>query len=146
MSFEQPPLTPSPSERGRIEKKRTLSDAELLQEGAEYTFNDEGEGQLQATNKQIEDIWKEMEHIRRENPDYVLRDELSFENINRSFKNKMPLPVKVKRTSGVIEDGWIAIAGYEAGDDISVLVAKQVEGSDTFLKKYIPLEDLKEVN
>ena len=60
MNFEQPPM-PSPEEVAKIEKERALADAELLKEGADYRFNEEGEKILDVTDEQIEEARREME-------------------------------------------------------------------------------------
>lgn len=48
----------SNEEIAEIEKSRTLSDAELLKDGAEYKINDEGEKRLEISNEQLESIKK----------------------------------------------------------------------------------------
>ncbi|MBT7558401.1 hypothetical protein HN615_15985 [Candidatus Woesearchaeota archaeon] len=49
----------SPEEMAKTEKERTLSDAELLKDGAEYKFDEKGNKILEATDKQIENIRQE---------------------------------------------------------------------------------------
>lgn len=47
---------PSPEEIAKIEKERTISDAELLKGGAEYEINESGEKILEPTREQLEKI------------------------------------------------------------------------------------------
>lgn len=61
MSFEQPKM-PSSEKMAEIKKERTLSDAELLKEGAEYKFNEDDQKILELTEGQIECAKKEMEY------------------------------------------------------------------------------------
>lgn len=51
----------SAEEQAGIEKKRTLSDAKLLKDGAEYMIDDEGEKELHVTEDQREEVEKTME-------------------------------------------------------------------------------------
>ncbi len=46
----------TPQKQAEIEKSRTLSDAELLKEGAEYNVNERGEKRLELTKEQIQKI------------------------------------------------------------------------------------------
>ena len=60
MGFEQP-STPSPEEMAEIKKERTLSEAELLEGGAEYKVDEEGKERLEVTDEQIEEAKEKME-------------------------------------------------------------------------------------
>lgn len=60
MNFETPKM-PSPEEMAEIEKARTLFDAELLKDGAEYKFDEIGQKNLELTEEQIERAKKERE-------------------------------------------------------------------------------------
>jgi len=60
MGFESPKML-SPEEMAEIEKERTLSDAELLKEGAEYKFDESGQKRFELTEEQVERARKEME-------------------------------------------------------------------------------------
>lgn len=59
MSFETPKVS-SPEEKAQAQKERTLNDAKLLKNGAEYKIEDDGNLRLEVTNDQIEDARKEM--------------------------------------------------------------------------------------
>jgi len=50
MNFEAPKMS-SLKEIAEIEKARTLSDAELLKEGAEYKFDEAGQKSLELTEE-----------------------------------------------------------------------------------------------
>ena len=53
--------TKTPAEMAEIQKNRAISDAELLNKGAEYKSDKEGNIQLEATDEQIDVARKEME-------------------------------------------------------------------------------------
>ena len=53
---EEKPKQYTPEEIAKLEKSRTTSDARLLEEGAEYSFNQEGEKILVATQEQKDSI------------------------------------------------------------------------------------------
>lgn len=55
------PKMPTPEEMAKIEKSRTISDAELLKEGAEYTVDDGDKKRLELTEKQKREIKINME-------------------------------------------------------------------------------------
>lgn len=58
MSFEKPP-TPSSEEVAEIEKERTLSNADLLREGASFVSDEGQEPRLELEQDQIDTIEKE---------------------------------------------------------------------------------------
>ncbi len=68
-------------------------------------------------------------------------EKLTPENIENSVKSGKPIEVKVKRSSGEIEKGWM-VTGSDGKDAI---VIKTVEGGK-FIKKVVPLEELQRLN
>lgn len=56
MNPERGPRMSSPEEIKQIEKKRALSDAELIKDGAEWSINDKGEKILEITTEQQEKL------------------------------------------------------------------------------------------
>ena len=54
------PKMPTPKEMAEIQKQRTLSDAKLIDEGAEYRIDESGNSRLEITKKQGAEIKKEM--------------------------------------------------------------------------------------
>ncbi|MFT7645048.1 MAG: hypothetical protein ACI9BF_000717 [Candidatus Paceibacteria bacterium] len=57
MNFETP-KQPSQEEILRIKKERTLSDAQLLKDGAEYKFSDKGEEVMEVQDVDTQHIWE----------------------------------------------------------------------------------------
>jgi len=69
--------------------------------------------------------------------------ELTLENINRAMKMRTPMRVKVRRTSGAIEDDWNAIVVHpESG----VVLVDKITDEGIHLKKSVPLSVLQEWN
>ncbi len=68
-------------------------------------------------------------------------EKLTPKNIENSFKIGKPIEVRVQRSSGEIEEGWIVVGS----NDKDAVVTKTSEGGET-LRKVIPLEELKELN
>ena len=56
-----PTGVPTPEERARLEKSRTISDVDLLKGGANYIFDENGGKVLSPSEEQIEEIHKKME-------------------------------------------------------------------------------------
>ncbi len=54
------PKMPTPEEMADTQKQRTLSDAELIKDGAEYKFNKKGKSTLEFTEEQRKDAEREM--------------------------------------------------------------------------------------
>lgn len=72
--------SPSLEEMAKIEKQRTLSDAELLKGGAEYKFNEKGEKRLEVTEKQINGTRNEMKKDKNK--------ETTIESIHETARNE----------------------------------------------------------
>ncbi|KKW22691.1 MAG: hypothetical protein UY65_C0018G0011 [Parcubacteria group bacterium GW2011_GWA2_51_12] len=64
---------PTPEEQAKLEKERTLSDADLLKKGAEYKIDEFGEKRLEVTKKQLEDLKAAGKSGPVENPDFDLK-------------------------------------------------------------------------
>lgn len=77
MNQEKGPSMPSSEEMAQNEKERTLSDAELIKDGAEYKINEKGEKRLDLTDKQIEGVKEEMEISQESREELSLRLERS---------------------------------------------------------------------
>jgi len=60
MSQEEP-NQPTPEDQAKIETERTLSDAEMIKDGAEYVVDEGGDKRLEATSEQVESAREEME-------------------------------------------------------------------------------------
>jgi hypothetical protein len=74
------PKMPTPEEIAKIEKNRTISDAELLKEGAEWEIDDSGEKKaLNITKKQEKKICEEMSRTNR--------DQKHYEKIKKMIEN-----------------------------------------------------------
>lgn len=50
------PTMPTPEEQAKLEKSRTISDAELLKDGAWYVINEDGEKILKVNDYQIAEL------------------------------------------------------------------------------------------
>ena len=107
MGFEQP-STPSPEEMAEIKKERTLSEAELLEGGAEYKVDEEGKERLEVTDEQIEEAKEKMEmgegiESKQEEiptPEKTTQAvEILLENEENKLKNNKTIATAVKRTS-----------------------------------------------
>ena len=73
--------------------------------------------------------------------DELAPEKLSPESVSNAIKEGRFLDVKVKRSSGEMEDGWI-VTGTN-GENAAV--AKILE-DESILRKTVPLEELKEWN
>lgn len=68
-------------------------------------------------------------------------DKLTPENIENSVKRGKPIEVKVRRSSGEIEKGWMVTGVY--GEN--AIVIKFLEDGNS-IRKDIPIKELKELN
>ena len=124
MSLEKPSM-PSPEEQAKIEKERTLSDADFLQEGAEYKIDEKGGKRLEITAEQV----------------------ASRRIIRKSSGEKLNTPdfrgmrIIIERSSGEREDDWV----IDHAEDDEVVVRKR-EKSGQLLEKTIPLKTLRKWN
>lgn len=76
----------------------------------------------------------------REKDEEDIMEKLTFENIKNSLKIGKPIEVKIKRSSGEIEKGWIVISR----DDKNVIVIKKFgEGA---LRRIVPIKEIQELN
>jgi hypothetical protein len=133
MKFEQPSM-PSPEEMAKTEKERTLSDAELLKEGAEYKFNEGGEKSLNVTDEQVEAAREEMERSK------ALEKEQKMSELRKGLDLSS---VWVKRSSGKMESGWTVLQiDFESGS--AQLTGLDEDGST--INKKVPLENLEQWN
>ncbi|HOX10819.1 MAG TPA: hypothetical protein P5323_04025 [Candidatus Moranbacteria bacterium] len=82
---------------------------------------------------------KQEEQKKEGNEDTI--EKLTPENIENSVKSGKPIEVKVQRSSGEIEKGWM-VTGSDGKDAV---VIKSVEGGK-FIRKVIPIEELQELN
>lgn len=84
----------SQGEMAELEKGRTISDAELLEEGAEYKINEKGQKNIELTEKQIKAIsFTENKHIFEIVPD---------EEIISAHTAKLKIEAKCKVSSGFV--------------------------------------------
>jgi len=144
MKFEQSP-TPSPEEMAKIEKERALSDAEILKGDAEYKFSEKGKKRLEATDEQIEEAKREMDRdLESKTEQAKIEQKLNPQNVEFALKIGKPVEVKVKRTSGKVENDWIVVGIVDKGK--GALVFKNVGVGKKILKKVVPLEKLKQWN
>lgn len=125
MKLEQAP-TPSPEEQAYIEEDRTLSDAELIKEGAKYKINEKGEKRLELTAEQIDKIKD--------------TNKLTPENVDEKYRKGEKIRVNVKRTSGKMEEDWI-VTRIKDGEATVIKYEK-----NKMLRKIVSLEELKEWN
>ncbi len=79
MGIEEPKM-PTPEEMAKIQKERALSDAELINEGAEYVVDEKGV-RLEVEYEQIEGAKKEMKKEKEESPKIELPKD--FERIEK---------------------------------------------------------------
>ena len=139
MGFEGPPKAKQPSaeEMAKIEKARTISDAELLKGGAEYKINESGEKRLEATVGQEKLAEREMQQKAaeemmsgRESSSSELREE-DIETIERERLAELVDMIRpgdeisiLNKESGNLEGGW-KISKFVGNIGNTVLVEKQ---------------------
>ncbi len=70
-----------------------------------------------------------------------LFEELTPENIYRAVKSRKLIEVKVKRSSGDVEDGWFVTGG----DDKDIVVLKDIGGGKA-ITRIVSLEELNDLN
>ncbi len=109
MGFETPKM-PSPEEMAKLEKSRTLSDAELLknesgfpgEETAEYKFDKQGNKQLEVPEEDIEVARREM------NSEIAIKNADSFEELgtallkDKKFTSELIGPLDQYGIEGVV--------------------------------------------
>jgi len=93
------------------------------------------------TGLKFEEKQEEQQDKPKEKGKEDIVDKLTPENIENSVKNGKPIEVKVQRSSGEIEKGWM-VTGSDGEDAV---VIKSVEGGK-FIRKVIPIEELQELN
>lgn len=116
MGFGEPKM-PTPEEMAAIYKKRTLSDAELLKNGAEYSVDKDGNARLIPENYQIEKIKKEMVEGSKENL-FVQFDEFPGFSMKVAIKNEKVAEV----LEDVYETGFISYSEYAFKDALAPFV------------------------
>lgn len=92
MDFEGP-QQPTPEKRADIEAERTISDAELLKEGAKYTFDQKGDRRLEVTSNQIKEGKEEMNFEKQLETNTEIRKEIE------SIYTEISLPKEKNRGS-----------------------------------------------
>lgn len=80
---------PTPEEQAKIEKERTISDAELLKSGAEYVVNEEGEKRLEVTEEQRKDLTIEQKKLENEKKSLEKKQKIQ-EILERESHEKLP--------------------------------------------------------
>lgn len=132
MGFEKAD-TPSPEEMAKIEKERTLSDAELIKEGAEYEFDSEGNKVLKVTESQIEEKIEENNKIEKQK-------EVTKEKISESLDIKQEKIENVENnTEGTPEKNKVE----KGGEDSKENPWHKIKREDPKLFEDLKEEDLK---
>lgn len=90
------------------------------------------------TNENVEELLSKEKESKKED----VIEKITPENIENSIKIGKPIEVKVKRSSGKIEKGWI-ITG---SDGKNAIVIKNAEDGTGFIKKVVPIKELQKLN
>jgi hypothetical protein len=69
-----------------------------------------------------------------------VEERLTLQNIENAMKNGQPLEVRVQRSSGQFESGWI-VAKYNPEDGLATVLKDEKEGKVT--RKFVPLAELR---
>lgn len=125
------PKIPTPEEMAKIQKKRVLSDVELLKNGAEYKFSPDGDSILVLKKNQVDEIKNDFAVEKRllaEAPECYSEDlnkiiekyggldklinkiKTDFDFAREFWINELPLITKTKNTDAVINSFKKAIA------------------------------------
>lgn len=135
MSIERPSHQPSPEERAKIEKERTLTEAELLAGGAEYVVGPEGEiPRLQLTDEQIEHLkelhkqegkWVERKIVEGIDPK---ESEIFCENIINKLKIRFLDAVdKAEFSEEKIQKRFAGVSDSEIKKDAKIKILGRIE-------------------
>ncbi len=90
---------------------------------------------------------KDAEVLENKNKESVDYGWLHPDNIRRHWQNEDSLKVKVKRSSGEVEDDWYATGSYVSDSDGALIaIAVKTLEDGTFIRKEIPLSKLVELN
>lgn len=142
MSESAPKYTPE--QIARLEKSRTISDAELLKGGAEYMVDEEGNKVLKVADKDIDSINSKHESEIEVERQRLLYEYVQQEGIKHGDKVKIKfLPDKVS------ELGWSYISpelmrhGIKTGDERIFYIADNAEFRDCIVAFTVPIEQLK---
>ncbi len=122
--------------------------ASVKQEVGARVEPEDREVSWEQTRVEMEEDWKNLkdvgDYLRQYRPSGVNDNQLV--RLNERFPDKKSWEVKVKRSSGEIEDGW-EISGFErrltSGD--TVIVKKEISGGRKLVKK-VPIEKLTQWN
>lgn len=88
----------------------------------------------------VEELLQEREEDKRRKEGSI--GNLTPEKIAESNKKGEPIVVRVRRSSGKIEEGWVVIRS----DGNNAVVVKYDEERRTLMRKVVPLEELQELN
>ncbi len=151
------PMAPTPLERGETTKAPAHEEnvvitnpfaigyvaPDLKQEGNGIEATVSSETVVSDKEKTPKILTDAEQAVLKKEPKEARKDgeKLTPKNIENSFKIGKPIEVRVQRSSGEIEEGWIVVGS----NDKDAVVTKTSEGGET-LRKVIPLEELKELN
>lgn len=72
--------------------------------------------------------------------------ELTPENIKNAVEGGIPIKVKVLRSSGEVEEGWLVMNYKDDSGLVTVFKFGDREKNEPMLRKSIPLDELKKIN
>jgi len=120
MSNSPENFQPSREEQAKIQKERTVSDAELLRAGAEYVGDSEGGFRLEVTSRQQVELHREMEQA------FSKREEDRLEAIRQEIRKELDeLPIEqILQSHPELAEKIEAIRLEKDGQEISLIRQK----------------------
>lgn len=125
---------PTPEEMAQLEKSRTISDANLLKDGAEYEFNEKGEKVLKITETQQEELHDGFEREEREKVEAEKKEKLREKVENYFATNKIKKLASVFITTRGGEELAIRFHSLD-GNYLTGIDNKNYYGSASFMRQ-----------
>jgi len=135
------------AEMEKKERERIEEEYKTSSEKKEPT-EEKPEEKIEEKEKKVEQpILKQPAHRKDITEELTPKNVKAAENVKAAYKRGKFIEVKIKKSSGEIEDGWVINNINPKTQEVTVLKSTSGKGKDkSFVEKIVTLEELKEWN